>query len=71
MNIGAYDLGDVCEIVDNMITMAGKHRAALRQEYDTIIIAEVSGPLFEKLVAWGAIDYLEIAHHIHVKIREN
>lgn len=71
MKIGMVDLGNVVDVVDNMISAAELHRKALRMEYDTIITAEVSGPLFDKLVAWGAIDYLEIAYHIHVKIKES
>ena len=71
MNVGAYDLGDVCDVVDNMINAAELHRKALRMEHDTIITAEVSRTLFGKLTAWGAIDYLEIAYHIHVKIKES
>ena len=71
MNVGAYDLGDVCEIVDSMITMADRHRAALRQEYDEVIYAEVHPNLYRKFADWGALDYLEIAHFIRVKAKEN
>lgn len=67
MNVGVYDLGDVCDIVDNMITMAEKHREALRQEYDEVIYAEIHPDLYRKFASWGAIDYLEIAHFIKVK----
>lgn len=66
--IGTMDLGDVCAVVDNMIALADKHRTTMRLEYDTVMIAEVSRPMFDKLVAWGAIDYLQIAYNIHVKI---
>lgn len=62
---------DIPTTVDNMIDLAIQHRAALRMEWDSIIIAEVHPDLHEKLERWGALDYLEIAHHIHVKIRES
>lgn len=64
-------LGDVCDVVDGMILAAEDFRTRHYLEYDTIMIAEVHQLMYDKLVAWGALDYLAITYFIHVKIKED
>ena len=64
------NLQDVNETVDSMITMAERHRAALRKPHDEIIYAEVAPKFHRDMKACGSLDYLEIAHNIIVTPRE-
>lgn len=59
-----------CEITDKMIDAANRHRDKLGKPHDEPVHAEVSPKLYRDMIAWGAVDYLDIAWNIHVKPKE-
>ena len=64
------DLGDICKVVDAMIDNANDFRTRFRMEYDSIIIVRAPRDMYDKLAAWGAVDYLWITYFIQVKTKE-